>query len=147
MFHRMENSEKICVIFDQYIHNIKKNHCCNSENKTSISGQEKRYKYLKNARKFWKKFLYMKGHNMVDNLWKLQKNPMKIREITNVKKSWRIFFGNISLKKWGWGHKNFRINFSHDTKQHRIAKFEIGIWGYLTNVDLLYPLKRMVWPY
>jgi len=50
-------------------------------------------------------------------------------------------FWQYLAEKSRWGHKNFRIKFSHDTIQHRIIKFEIGVWGYLTIVNLLYPLN------
>jgi len=31
--------------------------------------------------------------------------------------------------------------FLYDTTKHRIVKFEIGFWGYLTIVNQLYPFK------
>ena len=76
--------------------------------------------------------------------WIISVNYKKIRWKLGKLQKWNAekCFLTISRWKMGMGHNNFRISFSHDTKQHSIVKFEIGIWGYLTIVNLLYPFGK-----
>jgi len=55
-----------------------------------------------------------------------------------------MFFGNIWLKNGGGAQKFQDKIFSQYIKQYRIVKFEIGIWGCLTFVNLLYPFGMIL---